>query len=117
MPELLPSKARQLIETQDNRLYFSPASLWEVSIKSSQRRPDFQVDARIMRRQLLDSGYEELVITGLHTVAVSDLPDLHKDPVDRILVAQVKEEGIHLLTSDATIAEYPVSVLCVPKLS
>jgi PIN domain nuclease of toxin-antitoxin system len=114
-PDLLPQKAWKAIADADNLLHFSPASLWEVSIKNAQNRPDFQVNARIMRRQLLASGYEEIAITSLHTVAIGELPLLHKDPFDRILIAQASTEGICLLTSDAKIAEYPAPIAFMPK--
>lgn len=114
-PELLPRKARQLLADIENEKYFSPASLWKVAIKSGQNRPDFQVDARVLRRQLLDNGCLELPITGIHTTAIADLPPLHKDPFDRLLLAQAKSEGITLLTTDETLAEYVVSVMLVQK--
>jgi PIN domain nuclease of toxin-antitoxin system len=110
-PELLPKKARQLIADSKNEKYFSPASLWEVVIKSGQNRPDFQVDARVLRRQLLDNGCLELPITGVHTISISDLPPIHKDPFDRLLIAQAKSEGINLLTADATLAEYEAPIV------
>ena len=109
-PESLPSKARQLIENPDNELFFSPASLWEIAIKSGLNKADFNFDARILRRGLLDNGYKELPISSLHTVGVSDLPLIHKDPFDRLLLAQAKAEGILLLTSDETLSGYPAPV-------
>ncbi|MDR2947234.1 MAG: type II toxin-antitoxin system VapC family toxin [Candidatus Adiutrix sp.] len=114
-PELLPGQARQLIADEDNDMYFSPASLWEVAIKSAQNRPDFQVDAKILRGQLLERGYREMAITGLHTTAVSDLPLVHKDPFDRLLLAQAKTENLSLVTSDATLAMYPAPVLLIRR--
>jgi PIN domain nuclease of toxin-antitoxin system len=114
-PELLPEKARRLIADADNELFFSPASLWEVTIKHGQHRPDFQIDARVLRRLLFDNGYSELAITGIHAVAVGDLPPIHKDPFDRLLLAQAKSEGIPLLTADATLAEYADPILFVKK--
>ena len=114
-PELLPEKAVRLINDPGNTVYFSPASLWEVSIKNAQNKPAFQVDARMLRHRLLDCGYEELIINGLHTVATGDLPQLHKDPFDRLLLAQSKVDGIKLLTCDARIAEYPAPVLFIPR--
>jgi len=114
-PERLPEKAVRLIDNPDNTLFFSPASLWEVSIKNALNKPAFQVDARMLRKRLLDCGYEELIITGLHTVATGDLPQLHKDPFDRMLLAQSKIDGIKLLTCDDKIAEYPAPVLFIPK--
>lgn len=110
-PELLPGEARSLIADMDNELYFSPASLWEVSIKNALNRPDFRVDSRVLRRELLDNGYLELPITGVHTTAIADLPSLHKDPFDRLLISQAKSEGLTLLTADETIAKYPAPIL------
>ena len=106
-PERLSSKAQIAIGDEDNELLFSPASLWEVSIKQRLRRPDFQVDVRLLRRNLLMNGYDELSVTGEHAVAVADLPPIHRDPFDRLLVAQSMVEGITLLTADRTVARYP----------
>jgi PIN domain nuclease of toxin-antitoxin system len=106
-PERLSSKAQIAIGDEDNELLFSPASLWEVAIKQRLRRPDFQVDVRLLRRNLLMNGYDELSVTGEHAVAVADLPPIHRDPFDRLLVAQSMVEGITLLTADRTVARYP----------
>jgi PIN domain nuclease of toxin-antitoxin system len=88
-------------------LLFSAASLWEIVIKRGIGRSDFQVDARVLRRGLLDNGYQELAITSKHTVSIDSLPPIHKDPFDRILVAQATVEGITLLTGAALVAKYP----------
>ena len=85
---------------------FSSASLWEISIKRSLGRTDFKVDPRRLWRMLLVNGYRELPVTSEHAVAVNDLPPLHKDPFDRILVAQARVEGLTLLTADKAIAKY-----------
>ena len=106
-PDKLPGTVRSLIEDQHNELYFSAASLWEIAIKRGLGRTDFVVDARVLRRELLDNGYHELAITSEHAVSVDNLPPLHKDPFDRILLAQARVEGITLLTSDALVAQYP----------
>ena len=106
-PKRLPRSARALLEDEANDLLFSAVSLWEVAIKQLQGRQDFQADTRVLRRGLLDSGYTELPVTGAHAVALDLLPPLHKDPFDRMLVAQAVVEGITLLTADATIARYP----------
>jgi PIN domain nuclease of toxin-antitoxin system len=111
--ELLPKKARDLMADPFNELVFSPASLWEVAVKSGLGRADFQVDSRVLRRGLLDSGYQELPITSEHAVFVASLPPIHKDPFDRILVAQAAVEGITLLTTDTIVAQYPGPVLIV----
>lgn len=94
----------------DNELLFSAASLWEVAIKRARGRPDFQADARLLRRNLLNNGYHELPVTGEHAIAVGDLPPLHKDPFDRLLVAQSIVEGITLLTVDPLVAAYPAPI-------
>ena len=106
-PAQLPPDARALLEDPNIELVFSAASLWEVAIKRGLGRADFQVDARVLRRGLLDNGYLELPITSEHTVFIDSLPPIHKDPFDRILIAQATVEGITLITSDALIARYP----------
>jgi PIN domain nuclease of toxin-antitoxin system len=106
-PKRLSKTARRLIENPENELLFSAASLWEISIKRALGRTDFQVDARLLRRGLLDNGYTELAISGEHAVGIESLPPIHKDPFDRLLVAQAVAEGITLLTNDATLQRYP----------
>lgn len=106
-PDRLPAAAHQLLEDPQNELLFSAASLWEIAIKRGLGRPDFQVDARVLRRGLLDNGYQELAITSGHAVSIDSLPPIHKDPFDRILIAQATVEGITLLTTDALVARYP----------
>jgi PIN domain nuclease of toxin-antitoxin system len=106
-PDRLPAQARTLMESPDNELFFSAASLWEIAIKRGLGRDDFQVDARLLRRGLLDNGYSELPVGSEHAVAIDSLPPMHKDPFDRLLVAQATVEGITLLTADAQVAQYP----------
>jgi len=105
-PQRLSAKARTLLLDSANQLVFSAASLWEISIKSSLDRSGFKVDARRLWRMLLVNGYRELPITSEHIVAVNELPALHKDPFDRILVAQARVEGLLLLTADKKVAKY-----------
>jgi PIN domain nuclease of toxin-antitoxin system len=103
----IPVAARRLLNDSENELLFSSASLWEITIKASAGRRYFHVDPRVLLRNLFDNGYIELPITSQHGVAVLGLPALHKDPFDRLLVAQAIVEGITLLTVDATLAKYP----------
>jgi PIN domain nuclease of toxin-antitoxin system len=105
----LSATARALIEDEANELFFSPASIWEVAIKNALGRSDFQVDPHLFRRALLDNGYGELSITSGHAAAVANLPEHHKDPFDRMLVAQATVEGIVLLTNDEAVAAYTTS--------
>lgn len=106
-PNRLSSNSRALLNTPENELFFSVASLWEIIIKNSLQRDDFQVDARLLRRVLLDNDYSELPIGSEHVVAIHSLPLLHKDPFDRLLIAQATVEGIILLTADSLVAQYP----------
>jgi PIN domain nuclease of toxin-antitoxin system len=106
-PQRLSKQARTLLDDPDNELLFSAASLWEVAIKRGLGRRDFKVDARLLRRGLLDNGYSELPIISDHVVATESLPPIHKDPFDRVLVAQATVEGITLLTIDALVSQYP----------
>lgn len=106
-PEKLSRGARKIMQDPDNELLFSAASLWEVAIKSSMGREDFRVEPRVLRRGLLDNGYIELPITSQHAVGIDSLPQLHKDPFDRLLMSQAITEGITLLTTDAQLATYP----------
>ncbi len=103
----LPEGVRTLLEDPETEPVFSAASLWEVAIKSAMGRADFQVDPHLLRRGLVENGYTELPVTGAHAVAVVLLPPLHKDPFDRILVAQAQVEGLTLLTADERVGRYP----------
>lgn len=110
-PDRLSVEARALLDDPSNALVFSAASLWEIAIKRTLGREDFKVDARVLRRGLLDNGYDELPITGAHAVALDELLPIHKDPFDRILVVQAKVEGITLVTADERVAKYPGAIL------
>jgi len=110
VPRRLPAAARKLINEPGNELLYSAASLWEIAIKRALGRADFRVDPRLLRRGLLENGYAELGITGAHAIAVDNLPLLHKDPFDRILIAQSIAESVTLLTADPQVAQYSGSI-------
>lgn len=112
-PERLPEQADRLMRDTANTLYFSTASIWEISIKLSRPRKDLAIDVQEWRAGLLDNGYQELVITSLHAMDVRNLPDLHKDPFDRLLLAQAMREDLTLVTADALLASYPGPILKV----
>jgi len=112
-PERLSNYARELLDEPGNDLLFSAASLWEVMVKRLLGRDDFRVDARLLRRGLLDNGYGELPITSEHAIAMESLPAIHNDPFDRMLLVQSLVEGVILVTSDALLAEYPAPVRLV----
>jgi len=103
----LSPTARSLINSPQNELFFSAASIWELAIKQDSKKHDVQVEARVLRRGLLDNGYNELPVSGDHAAAIRSLPSIHKDPFDRILVAQATFEGFTLLTADPVVARYP----------
>ena len=110
----LPAGAVRYIEDEENTLLFSPASIWEVVIKRDLGRTDFVVDPASLYNGLVAAGYQELPVTSKHTLLVGSLPTLHKDPFDRILLAQAASECVPLLTSDETLKQYPGSIIFVP---
>jgi PIN domain nuclease of toxin-antitoxin system len=110
MPTRFTKKIRQLLNDPNTTLIFSAASLWEISIKCGLNRADFQVDARVLRRVLIERGYIELPITSEHAINIESLPPLHKDPFDRLLISQAIVEGIKLLTADEIVATYPAPI-------
>lgn len=99
-PKRLSKEAKQLLSNPEHNLLFSAASIWEIAIKSSLGRTDFTVDARQFRRGLVDNGYHDLPISSVHASAIDALDHAHRDPFDRMLVAQATVEGIVLITSD-----------------
>lgn len=107
LPERLSAAALGLLADPDNQLLFSAASLWEITIKHGLGRGDFVIDPRLLYRGLLDNGWQELPVRSAHAIAVAGLPALHRDPFDRLLLAQAMVEGITLLTADAQLAGYP----------
>lgn len=102
----LPDGARKIMSEPRYRLWYSAASIWEVSIKRALNRADFRVDPGALRAGLLSNDYHELPIESRHCLALSALPALHGDPFDRLLLAQAITEGLILLTADAAIIQY-----------
>jgi PIN domain nuclease of toxin-antitoxin system len=112
-PEKLSESARSLLMESENVLFFSAASIWEIVIKRGLGREDFKVNPRRLRKMLIAHGYIELPVTSEHAFTVEMLPLLHKDPFDRLLIAQARTEGMLLLTADASVSQYQESVLVV----
>jgi PIN domain nuclease of toxin-antitoxin system len=102
----LSNEMRSILEDDSNQMFFSSASIWELTIKKALNRGGFNIEPRVLHRALLDNGFDELFVTSRHAFGVEALPLHHKDPFDRILIAQATTEGILLLTSDQTIAQY-----------
>ena len=109
----LSKAAEKMVIDADNTLYFSPISIWEIGIKNKLGRSDFKVDPEALLRGLLDNQYQELPVTSQHALSANELPQIHKDPFDRMLLAQAKTEGIMLLTSDSIFRGYPGPVMFV----
>jgi PIN domain nuclease of toxin-antitoxin system len=105
-PERISARSRRLVQARSQPVAFSDASLWEVAIKSSLRRADFDVDARALRDGLLAAGFDQWPIRAEHLFAVGALAWHHRDPFDRLLVAQAAVEKATLLTADATLKAY-----------
>ena len=112
-PDRLSDTARGMLLEPRNVLFFSAASIWEIVIKRGIGRDDFRVDPYRLRKMLVLNGYTELSITAEHVLRVDTLPMLHKDPFDRVLVAQAQSEAMKLLTVDAAIIQYVEAVLAV----
>lgn len=113
-PERLPVGLAAMLETTDNTPIFSVASLWELVIKQALGRPDFNLHVPRLRRSLLETGWQELPIEAHHAMAVAALPPLHRDPFDRLLLAQANSEGLLLITADQQLSAYPGPVRWMP---
>jgi PIN domain nuclease of toxin-antitoxin system len=106
----LPQAVRELLVDSRNAVFYSAASAWEIAIKSTLRRQDFRVDLTKLLRAVADMGFIELPVTSVHAARVATLPDLHRDPFDRLLVAQALTEPAILLTNDARLGQYGANV-------
>jgi PIN domain nuclease of toxin-antitoxin system len=109
----LSKEAAKVIGDPDNALWFSAASLWEAAIKCALGRPDFSVDVATLRAGLLANDFREMPVEGRHIIALRDLPLLHRDPFDRLLVAQAKVDALFLVTADSALLQYGDSVRLV----
>ena len=106
-PERLSAALAAMLQDPANTPVFSVASLWELVIKQALRKTDFRVEPAVLRRALLDGGWQELPIQAHHALAVAALPSLHRDPFDRLLLAQASADGLLLITADQQLAAYP----------
>lgn len=109
----LPAAAREMIQDGHNQIYFSAASIWEVAIKHALAPEQLPVSSADLLKYVEQSGYAELPISAEHATAVERLPPVHKDPFDRILVAQACAEPMRLITQDRTLEKYGSSVFPV----
>jgi PIN domain nuclease of toxin-antitoxin system len=106
-PRRLPARVASSIRDPDNDVYVSAVSTWEIAIKAMLRK--IRADVAAVVRALRDAGFEELPITIAHTVRVRTLPLRHRDPFDRLLVAQAIEERLTIVTHDPLVRAYDVT--------
>ncbi|HKT65206.1 MAG TPA: type II toxin-antitoxin system VapC family toxin [Burkholderia sp.] len=104
----LSVRARRLISGADER-FVSSASIWEAAIKAGLGKLDIDVGRLV--RSIGASGIRELPVSAVHGAAVRDLPPHHRDPFDRLLVAQARHEPLQLVTADAQLARYGLSLV------
>ncbi len=107
-PERLSPSLRRVLTEQDNDLEVSVVSLWEIAIKEAVGKMSTRVD---IRAELRERMIDELPVLGEHAIALGDLPPHHRDPFDRMLVAQARHEGLTLVTADRRLEAYSVAVL------
>lgn len=108
----LPPVAREAIEAVDNAVLVSAVVIWEIAIKASVGRLELAaVDLRRLPRLIETSGFAELPVLARHAAGVQALPWHHRDPFDRLLVAQARDEGLTLVTVDPAMRAYDVAVL------
>ena len=112
-PDRLSKRALELLADNDNTLFFSAANIWEIVIKRGLGREDFKVDPYRLRKMLVLNEYQELPVSTEHVLRVDTLPPLHKDPFDRILIAQALSEGMSLVTGDSAVIQYRDAVVDV----
>lgn len=113
-PERLPKTTLSTLTDPRNAVFFSAASLWEIAIKSSLRRPDFDFQPEDIHRLAVETGFVELPVESVHTYALTSLPWHHRDPFDRLLVAQAMTLPARLLTTDDALIPYSSLVDCIP---
>ncbi|TDA65686.1 MAG: type II toxin-antitoxin system VapC family toxin [Clostridia bacterium] len=110
-PQLSP-KAREVISYGGNNLFLSAASGWEIAIKANLGKLQLPADIiPFVSEQLAINSIEPLPVRMDHALHVYTLPDFHRDPFDRLLVAQAQLENMPILTADPQIAQYPVEVI------
>ena len=112
-PEYLSRKGRNLLESIENEIAFSVVSIWEASIRYALGKPDMTLDPAVLLASLRERNCTEVALTSVQGLAVSQLPQIHRDPFDRILIAQAQVEAMTLVTADRIVARYPGPILKV----
>ena len=109
----LSRKAKKLLENPDNILYFSPVSLWEISIKHAKHPNQMPITSERAKELALKMGLIELPVRSRHGVDISNLPEIHSDPFDRMLITQARTDGLLLSSHDDKVVAYGAGVVKV----
>ena len=109
----LSRKAKSILEDPENVLYFSPVSLWEISIKHEKHPEQMAITSERVREIAIKMGFIELPVRSRHGVNIANLPDIHNDPFDRMLITQARSDGLYLLSHDDKVIAYGASVVKV----
>jgi PIN domain nuclease of toxin-antitoxin system len=105
-PERLNTDIQAQLSDAENTVYFSAASIWEIAIKSSLNKTDFNFSPEDIHRLAVETGFTELAIQAQHTFAIASMAWHHRDPFDRLLIAQTLSLPAYLLTSDSMLVQY-----------
>lgn len=105
-PERLPQEVVAGVSDSSNTVYFSSASIWEIAIKRSLNRADFDFSPEDIHRLAQDTGFTELTVKGEDCYRLVNMPWHHRDPFDRLLIAQAQSLPAYLLTTDGVLSQY-----------
>lgn len=104
--ENMSEHCQEILLNEQNTLYFSKVSIWEMAIKYSLGKPDFDYNPQEIVNELLRLGFRVLDVDIAHLYAIVDLPLLHQDPFDHLLIVQAEQEKLQFLTADRAILQY-----------
>jgi PIN domain nuclease of toxin-antitoxin system len=112
----LNARTKQILENRGEELFLSPVVSWEIVIKVTRGKLTLaRTVSETLNLAFAKFGMQSLPITHAHSLTLGELPSVHNDPFDRMLVAQAKNEGMILVTSDAILEKYPVEILWCGK--
>ena len=109
----LSRKAKTILEDMANVLYFSPISFWEISVKHAKHPDQMAITSEQARELAVKMGFIELPVRSRHGVDIANLPDIHNDPFDRMLITQARSDGLKLVSHDHKVAAYGEAIVKV----